>query len=106
MKFNLINRTVIFSEHWSLVARIVAALFGGYLLTLSSSMLLSQIFDMIGMDRVNASLTAMLLSFTIYTVIVIWFFAIASVKKVWMNLILGLMITVSLTWLIRYWSFS
>lgn len=88
------------------MARVVAALFGGYLLTLTSSMLLSQILNVTGMDRVNASLTAMLVSFTIYTVIVVWFFATASVKKVWINLLVGLVITGSLVWLIRFWSLS
>lgn len=88
------------------MARVVAALFGGYLLTLTSSMLLSQILNVTGMDRVNASLTAMLVSFTIYTVIVVWFFATASVKKVWINLLVGLVITGSLVWLIRFWNLS
>ncbi len=105
MKFNLIDRTASF-EHWPLVARIIAAIFGGYLLTLTSSMLLSQILDMIGMERANASLAAMLFSFTIYTAIVIWFFALASVKKVWISLLYGLVITASLVWVIRYWSLS
>jgi Na+/H+-translocating membrane pyrophosphatase len=102
----MINYSFNFSENWKLVSRIVAALFGGFLLTITSSMLLSQLFDMFGMDRINASLTAMLLSFAIYTAIVIWFFAIASVKKVWKNLLWGLMITGSLVWLIRFWSLS
>jgi len=88
------------------MARVVAALFGGYLLTLTSSMLLSQILNVTGMDRVNASLTAMLVSFTIYTVIVVWFFATESVKKVWINLLVGLVITGSLVWLIRFWNLS
>lgn len=91
-----------FSDNWKLVSRIVAAIFGGYFLTLSSSMLLSQLLDIVGMDRVNASMTAMLLSFAIYTAIVIWFFAIASVKQVWINLLFSLVITGVLVFLIRY----
>lgn len=106
MKLHIIKNFVRLSCHWPLMARVVAALFGGYLLTLTSSMLLSQILNVTGMDRVNASLTAMLVSFTIYTVIVVWFFATASVKKVWINLLVGLVITGSLVWLIRFWNLS
>ena len=102
MKLNLMNYSPNSLSNWKLVARIFAAIFGGFLLTLSSSMLLSQVLDMIGMDKINASMTAMLLSFAIYTAIVIWFFAIASVKKVWINLLTSLAITGSLVWLIRY----
>ncbi len=104
MKINFINYSFVNSDNWQLVARIVAAVFGGYFLTLTSAMLLSQILDILGMDRINATITAMLLSFAIYTVIVIWFFAISSVKKVWLNLLFLLVITGGLVLVIRYFS--
>lgn len=104
MKINFINHSFINSDNWQLVARIVAAVFGGYFLTLTSAMLLSQILDILGMDRINATITAILLSFAIYTAIVIWFFAISSVKKVWLNLLSLLVITGGLVLVIRYFS--
>lgn len=84
--------------------RVLAVILGGYVLTLISSMFLSQVLDILGMDRVNASVTAMLLSFSIYVGIAIWFFATKSVKKVWLNLLVSIAVLGSLVWLIRYWS--
>lgn len=89
------------SEGWLLFYRVAAALLGGYALTLTSSMLLSQLLALLGMGRANASMTAMLLSFMIYAGIVIWFFTIDSIKSVWKKLLAALAITGGLVMLIK-----
>lgn len=66
-------------------ARGVAAIAGGYLLAALATMLLSVCLPM---ARVEAVMTATLLSFAIYTCAVMWVFATASALRAWLGLLI------------------
>ncbi|MCI2962825.1 MULTISPECIES: hypothetical protein [Shewanella] len=63
--------------------RCLAAIFGGYLLGAVATILLAQILPLSQVDRV---LTAMMLSFTVYTCAVIWVFSVKSTWRYWLDL--------------------
>lgn len=63
--------------------RCLAAIFGGYLLSAVATILLAQILPLSQVDRV---LTAMMLSFTVYTCAVIWVFSVKSTWRYWLDL--------------------
>jgi len=66
-------------------SRSVAAIVGGYLLAALSTMLLSVCLPM---ERVEAVMTATLLSFAIYTCAVLWVFATGSARRAWLGLLI------------------
>lgn len=59
----------------------VAAVFGGYVLTYAATAALA---------RSDAAMVATLLSFALYTGFVLWAFAAASVRRVWLGIALSL----------------
>jgi ABC-type antimicrobial peptide transport system permease subunit len=63
--------------------RCLAATFGGYLISAVATILLAQILPLSQVDRV---LTAMMLSFTVYTCTVIWVFSVKSTWRYWLDL--------------------
>ncbi|MDT3279268.1 MULTISPECIES: hypothetical protein [Shewanella] len=63
--------------------RCLAATFGGYLISAVATILLAQILPLSQVDRV---LTAMMLSFTVYTCAVIWVFSVKSTWRYWLDL--------------------
>lgn len=65
-----------------LISRIVAALFGGYALAALGSVAALAL----PMDKVQAVLTGMQASFLIYTLAVIWVFAVRSALRAWAGL--------------------
>ena len=65
-----------------LISRIVAALFGGYALAALGSVAALAL----PMDKPQAVLTGMQASFLIYTLAVIWVFAVRSAKRAWVGL--------------------
>jgi hypothetical protein len=67
-----------------LVSRIVAALFGGYVL----AALFSVAVLALPMSKPQAVLTGMLASFLIYAGAVIWVFAVHSALKAWVGLLI------------------
>jgi len=67
-----------------LVSRIVAALFGGYVL----AALFSVAVLALPMSKPQAVLTGMLASFLIYAGAVIWVFAVRSALKAWLGLLI------------------
>lgn len=64
--------------------RCLAAIFGGYLLAAVASILLAQILPLSQVDRV---LTAMMLSFTVYTCTVLWVFSVKSMWRFWLDIL-------------------
>ncbi len=66
-----------------LIARIIAALFGGYALAALSSVAVLAL----PMNKVQAVIAGTLLSFLVYAGAVIWVFAVRSAIKAWMGLI-------------------
>jgi uncharacterized SAM-binding protein YcdF (DUF218 family) len=68
-----------------LISRIVAAMFGGYALAaLTSVAMLAW-----PMDRAQAVLTGMLLSFIVFACAVIWVFAVRSARRAWAGLLIA-----------------
>jgi len=61
--------------------RVTAAVFGGYVLTYAATAALA---------RFDAVMIATLLSFTVYTGIVLWAFAAPSMRCVWLGIALSL----------------
>ncbi|WP_233093857.1 iron transporter [Azotobacter chroococcum] len=61
--------------------RVVAAVFGGYVLTYAATAALA---------RFDAAMVATLLSFALYTGFVLWAFAAVSVRRVWLGIALSL----------------
>ena len=68
-----------------LLSRIVAALFGGYALAALSSVAALAL----PMERAQAVLTGMQASFLIYTLAVIWVFAVRSARRAWAGLLVA-----------------
>lgn len=66
-------------------SRAIAAIFGGYVVTALATALLAVILPMV---RIDAVLTATLLSFTVYTCAVLWVFAAGSAFRAWMGIVL------------------
>lgn len=66
-------------------SRAIAAILGGYVVTALATALLAVILPMV---RIDAVLTATLLSFTVYTCAVLWVFAAGSAFRAWMGIVL------------------
>lgn len=75
------------SAAWSTISRITAALLGGYLFTYAFTAALARLLPL---DKVDALVTASLLSFLIYTLAILWVFACHSAAKAWAGLALAL----------------
>ena len=75
--------SAIWSDSLHIGNRCLAATFGGYLLSAIATILLAQILPLSQVDRV---LTAMMLSFTVYTCAVIWVFSFKSTWRYWLDL--------------------
>ena len=69
----------------AVTSRIVAALFGGYLLAALTSVCFTQ---WLPMSRVDAVITGMLVSFLAYLGAVIWCFACRSAWRAWAGIVL------------------
>lgn len=67
--------------------RVTAAIFGGYVLTYAGTAALARLLPL---ARFDAVMLATLLSFTLYTGIVLWAFAAPSMRCVWLGIALSL----------------
>ncbi|MEW5009455.1 MAG: hypothetical protein AB1Y36_09285 [Cycloclasticus sp.] len=76
------------------LSRTIAAIIGGYLLANLLSILLSYLMPG---SQADAVLTSMLLSFLIYTGVVIWVFAVRTIRQVWTGILLSCLICTVLT---------
>jgi hypothetical protein len=63
---------------WQIVFRVLTAIFGGYALANTSSILLAYLLPM---NKNDAVITSMLLSFAIYASAVMWVFSHRSLRK-------------------------
>ena len=79
-KFNFTN-----PSYW-VFSRIVAAMFGGYALATSSSLLLGQLLGELA-GKYQAIHISLMLSFLVYACVVMWVFSVNSAKKAWLGLI-------------------
>jgi len=88
------------NNKWLMAIRISTALFVGYALTILYSILLSKILMLLGVTKVNATVSMQLLSFFIYAMVAIWVFSISSLKRLWVQIIYSALISVVLIYLI------
>ncbi|UTF60645.1 DUF3649 domain-containing protein [Gilvimarinus sp. DA14] len=70
---------------WRLASHIIAALFGGYLLALSASVLLAAVLPA---SRSDATLVAHLISFAVYVAAIVWAFAAPHHLRAWLNMLI------------------
>lgn len=82
-------------QYLPLLSRCVAAIGGGYLV--------AALFSVAALrspqESAEAVLLGMLLSFLVYTVVVIWVFAVRSAKRAW----LGVLVPVLVLWPMASW---
>lgn len=83
---------------WQIVSRILAATVGGYAVANISAILLSFILPM---SRSEAVMTSLLLSFAIYTLAILWVFAVKSVLKAWLGLVIPSVLLGALALLVK-----
>ncbi len=69
---------------WRLLSRSAAAVLGGYALASAAGIFLSGVLPQ---SRGEAALVGLQLSFAIYTCAVIWVFAVADLRRVWLGLL-------------------
>jgi|TARA_R100001143_G_scaffold37028_6_gene34540 hypothetical protein len=63
---------------------LLAATFGGYLLTSAVVILVAAILPL---SRADAVITSSLLSFAVYTAVIIWVFAVKDAKRAWTGML-------------------
>lgn len=68
---------------WEVFGRCLIAVVGGYVFTLALSIFLTQVLPV---AKSSAVMTANLLSFAIYTLAIIWVFAVKEFRQLWWGL--------------------
>ena len=69
------------SYRWSVASRVGAAAVGGYGLTSAATVLLSLVLPL---SRANAVAAASIISFALYTLVIIWVFSTRSATRAWL----------------------
>lgn len=87
------------SYRLSVASRAVAAILGGYVLSALAAFALA-IF--LPMSKAEASMTATLSSFLIYTCAVLWVFAIRTAWRAWVGIVVPSVVLGALIWLQRW----
>lgn len=77
-------KPLIDSQAFNIVSRLLAAIFAGYLVAATGSGLLAIV---IPLAPIQSTLTAMMLSFSIYTAAIIWVFSVKSHLVAWRDLL-------------------
>jgi hypothetical protein len=78
------------------LSRAAAATFGGYALATTLSILLSRVLPM---PKAEAVMTAVLLSFTVYTCAILWAFAVRTAAKAWVGLLIPTAVCTGAWWM-------
>lgn len=78
-----------------MLSRIIAAIVGGYGFTYAFTAALARVLPV---NKVDALISATLLSFAVYTSAVLWAFACRSARRAWAGLALGLPLAVIGFW--------
>ena len=86
------------SYRLSVASRALAAIVGGYALTALGTMAIARFLPL---SRAEASMTATLSSFLIYTCIVIWVFATRTASRAWVGIVALMVVLGALVWLQR-----
>ena len=80
---------------WLVASRVLAAVLGGYALTSAASTLLALLWPLPQAEAVAASA---MLSFALYTLIIIWIFASQRLRTVWLGLLSATALCTLLSW--------
>lgn len=86
------------SYRLAVASRALAAIVGGYVLT---ALAITALAIFLPMPRSEASMTATLLSFVIYTCVVLWVFATRSATRAWLGIVAPAVVLGALVWLQR-----
>lgn len=81
---------------WLVASRVFIAAIGGYALTSAATIFLALVWPL---PKAQAVMAATLLSFTLYAVVVIWAFSVASVKRVWLWIVLTTAVLSLVNWI-------
>ena len=81
---------------WHVASRVFAATIPAFLLTNTSAVLLGFLWPG---EKINGVAFATLLSFAIYTAIIMWIFSVKRLHTVWLGLLAGLILTGAGAWL-------
>ena len=91
------ERTLTPAYRWSVASRVAAAALGGYALTSAATVLLSLLWPA---PRAQGVLWATMISFTVYTVAVIWVFHTRSAARAWTGMVVGTLLLSGISWLL------
>jgi hypothetical protein len=83
---------------WAVTSRVVAAVLGGYALISALTLLLALVWPL---PQAQALMASTMLSFAVYTVVVIWVFAARSLSRIWIGLVAGTLVATLLCLLLR-----
>lgn len=72
-----------------IIHRLIAAIFGGYLLSNLNAILFSYLLPG---SQASAVMAGMQLSFPIYAMVVIWVFSVTSVRLIWVGILVPIVI--------------
>jgi hypothetical protein len=81
----------------AVLSRLAAAVFGGYALATMLPILLSHALPM---PKAEAVMTAVLLSFVVYTCAILWAFAAGTAAKAWSGLLIPTAACTALWWMV------
>ncbi|WP_341644795.1 iron transporter [Thauera sp. SDU_THAU2] len=82
---------------WSVASRVAAAALGGYALTSAATVLMSLLWPA---PRAQGVLWATMISFTVYTVAVIWAVHTRSAARAWTGMVVGTLLLSGISWLL------
>ena len=85
----------------SMVLRVLAAVFGGYIFAAGMVAVLAGVLCAAGMARSEASVTSALLGFPVYLVVALWAFSVSRLLRLGAVLASGTAIAGGLVWLMR-----
>lgn len=82
---------------WMVASRVLAAVVGGYTLTSAATVLLALVWPL---PQAEAVAAATMLSFALYTVVILWVFAVKRLRTLWLGLIITTAFCAGLSWLL------
>lgn len=83
---------------WSVASRAAAAALGGYALSSAATVLMALLWPA---SKAQAVLWATMLSFTVYTLAVIWAFCTPTARQAWAGMLLGTAACAGSAWLLH-----
>lgn len=82
---------------WMVASRVVAAAIVGYVLTSAATVLLALLWPLPQAEAIAAST---MLSFSLYTAVIIWSFTVKSLRTLWLGLVIATLLCSGLSWLL------